>query len=444
MRALTRTTIVTFGLLMATVAGCGDESDDDASSGSTAAPDGSAASTSSAATPTGDTVETGPSTTDDEPGESQGSSEPIKFVVISGTGPGTTGVDVVPGAEAAVEAVNAEGGVNGRMLEMEFCDAQTDPNLAGQCARDAVGDDAVLATVGNTLYAGGEQINPVLEEAGMAAVATRAFAPADYESPIVFTIDGGGLVAIPGSNSIMASRGLQEIVTAAFDVPAALAGFEFINETIVPNYPGMSTKFVGVPPTATDVSTYVADAIRDDPEGLHIGANKALAVNFINGARSQGYTGTMTVPASVMTAEDISSQLGDRAGDLLLPASVSHDSEGWRQFETEMAEFRPDAPANETAALAWIGVHQFADVLADVEGELTRASVLDAFSSLEDWTLGGLLPPLTYTEPYDVEGYSRLFNPTVFPLEWRDGALVDAEDAGFVNMFTGEIVAAGG
>ena len=147
---------------------------------------------------------------------------PIRFMVIAGTGPGTTGADIVPGAHAAVEAINARGGVNGRKLEMEHCDPKNDPNRAGACARKAAEDETILVTVGNALLSGGEQVNPVLEKAGLAAIATKAYGPSDWNSPNVFTVEGGGPSGASGAAVILAAKGAKTFTIVSLQVPAVV------------------------------------------------------------------------------------------------------------------------------------------------------------------------------------------------------------------------------
>ena len=48
--------------------------------------------------------------------------------------------------QAAADAINAAGGINGRKIEFSVCNDQLDPNIAAQCAKSAAtnGDVGVL------------------------------------------------------------------------------------------------------------------------------------------------------------------------------------------------------------------------------------------------------------------------------------------------------------
>src|ERR1700737_1716063 len=64
------------------------------------------------------------------------SSAPIKLMVIGElSSPAISAPQLGRGAQAAINSVNAAGGVNGHKLELLSCNTQTDPNVAAGCAR---------------------------------------------------------------------------------------------------------------------------------------------------------------------------------------------------------------------------------------------------------------------------------------------------------------------
>src|SRR4051794_10278770 len=69
---------------------------------------------------------------------------PVKLMVIA---PVATPIQNVPdaeaGAQAAAAAINKAGGINGRAIQIEFCNTRSAVNAATQCARQAVSDQVV-------------------------------------------------------------------------------------------------------------------------------------------------------------------------------------------------------------------------------------------------------------------------------------------------------------
>ncbi len=82
----------------------------------------------------------------------QANGNPIKVgVIIALSGPAASyGASERRGIEAVVEKVNAEGGVNGRKIEIVVRDSKTNPTEAARLASQMIADDGVIAIVGGT------------------------------------------------------------------------------------------------------------------------------------------------------------------------------------------------------------------------------------------------------------------------------------------------------
>src|SRR5690349_6173212 len=87
-----------------------------------------------------DSAGTGTSDTGSESGSD--SSDPIKLMAM---GPIEAPECSIPwigvGAGAAVDEINAEGGVDGRQIELIVCNDENDPNKAVTCAREAIKEE---------------------------------------------------------------------------------------------------------------------------------------------------------------------------------------------------------------------------------------------------------------------------------------------------------------
>lgn len=87
------------------------------------------------------------------------SGDPVQIMLIyDDTGPGAA-PELLEGATAGVNVVNAQGGVNGRPVELVPCATANDPNTADDCARQAA-DEGIVAVVGElTLQKGHQRID---------------------------------------------------------------------------------------------------------------------------------------------------------------------------------------------------------------------------------------------------------------------------------------------
>src|SRR5690349_16490502 len=78
--------------------------------------------------------------------------EPLRIaVLIALSGPAAAyGADERAAVEAVVERVNAEGGINGRPIELIVRDTKTNPTEAARLANQVIADDKVIAIIGAT------------------------------------------------------------------------------------------------------------------------------------------------------------------------------------------------------------------------------------------------------------------------------------------------------
>jgi Periplasmic binding protein/Uncharacterized protein conserved in bacteria (DUF2188) len=121
-------------------------------------------------------------------------------------------------SEAAAEAVNADGGIDGRPITVVTCNIQ-DENGAAGCGCQAV-EEGVIATVGtfSTFSTFATQYLAVLEEAGIPQVAPYMIDFADYTSPINFPVMGGSLTITAGIGAQLSDDDAKSISVAYLDV----------------------------------------------------------------------------------------------------------------------------------------------------------------------------------------------------------------------------------
>jgi len=355
---------------------------------------------------------------------------PINLVSIAATGASTVGEKVGHGAAAAVKAINAAGGVNGRLLQVTSCDEKSDANIAAKCARDAASDSKVVALVASGSTFGG-QVDPILAQAQLADIGTLPFSEADFASPALFLTGAGGLAGTGGAASILATDGAKKINIAFQDVPAG-RGLEALTNVALAPFSLTVSKAVGIPPTAADLSPQVAQLISNNPDGIVVGTTKDLAVKIIAAARQQGYTKPITVPSA--------SIIGGTT-NVKFVGGFSHGGPGYDQFTAEMRKSDPSAPLDEDALSAWLSVHLFADTAKSLQ-TVTRATVWSAMNKVTSYDTKGLTPPLDFTQAQAGGGghFARVINPSVVELTYDNGSLKNVSNpAKFVNIFTGKV-----
>ena len=353
-----------------------------------------------------------------------GASGAIRIMNIT-TLSGTTGSDAPEAAqalEAGVKAINAAGGVNGRELDLIQCDDQGDPNRARECARQAI-DEGVVATVGDASGMRPSYI-PLLEPAGIPVVGAFPSTPPDFSSKVAFPVVGGVPSLFQGVGRQLEEQGdATKIGAVLTDFPQVSALADLLEEGLVGTSASIEEQAL-VPIGAPDLQSAVASSTGGGVDGVALLLLVNDNIRYIQQARSSGYTGPIAV--ADFSSEAIK-QLGNDADGVMVTGffqPLSSDMPAIARYKREMAKYAPDAPLEKLSAInAWVALQVFAHALKDVKS-VDRASVMEAMASVEDFDLGGFIPPLTMTTPFDNPNYPRLFNRQVWYEQVEEGQLV--------------------
>ncbi|HKE75645.1 MAG TPA: ABC transporter substrate-binding protein, partial [Acidimicrobiales bacterium] len=212
------------------------------------------------------------------------SGPPVKIVSIQGD---LTKDLNLPGLRAGVAAVNAAGGVHGRRIELEVCFDKNDANTAARCARDAVADSSVIATVSNQNNFG-TTVNPVLESAGMASVGSEPYTQSDFTSKVIFPTAVGGL-SVAGAAAVAADVvDAKRIVLPVIDVTAGRTLPPLIDAGVLAPRGMKLAATVPVPLTAADVSAQAAAVTDAKPDAILFALTPDIGQRFIQALLQQG------------------------------------------------------------------------------------------------------------------------------------------------------------
>jgi ABC-type branched-subunit amino acid transport system substrate-binding protein len=324
--------------------------------------------------------------------------------------------DGYTGVQAAIKYINAHGGVKGHPLIATECTDNDDPNLAAACATKAASNPQIIATAGQTTLQGAV-VDPILQHAGLPAIAANTFVSADFTSP-----------------DMLHARKVSFVYVQS---PAAATEVSLIDSTVLTprKLPPMTA--VGVSPTTGDMSAAVAKASLGSPGAIIMYAGQAQANSFVKAARQQGVTTPILIAASLESASAVEQQLSG-GQNLYFYTWFNHSGPFYDAFASQwQAAGNQLANADDIAINGWLAVTMFADVARTLPA-ITRASVMQAFSRLSGYTTGGLLPPLSYTKPGTALGGQapRVINPTMGLSQYQNGTFVPYDNGKFTNPFT--------
>ncbi|OZF53178.1 hypothetical protein CH293_11800 [Rhodococcus sp. 14-2470-1b] len=367
--------------------------------------------------------------------------EPVKVMTIGNwTQPllGTSNPEFPAGARAAAAAANAAGGLGGRPIEVLVCSDELNPDVARQCAREAV--KAKVAAVVGLQTTNETTVLPILESAGIPAVGVYPFTDIGLSSPASFPDVSGFVGQTLGMGVQLAAAGASEVSVV---VPGGLGGISgAISSSVEAGAAQANVPFaslVQVPAKSPDLSAVVAAATDD---GASVAGFANDEAEFVRSMRMLAPDSHVTTFPFNLTAKVLESVGEDAEGVLSVEGFVppSADTPGIRQFRADLEAFDPAIPVTATGLHEWLAMWTFVRVAGSLE-TVSSTSVQDAMNNVRELDMGGITPP--YSTTSGSSRYPRLFNPTVVFQTIEDGQTVlqNPADPPFVPI--GDLIDAG-
>ncbi|WP_229052555.1 ABC transporter substrate-binding protein [Aeromicrobium sp. Leaf350] len=208
-------------------------------------------------------------------------------VVLSLSGPAAPfGIPERDAAEAYIDDVNDQGGIDGRKIELIVEDDKTNPTEAASAAQSLV-DEGVVAIIGSTTGSATQ---------AMSAVTTAAEVPilglntaVGISGPYTFLATVGDEEMIPAIFDRMVAEGHTRI--AVFHQEDALGqyGAELFEELAAENRDVEIVATASAPLDATDVSAQASRLRNADPDAVFVAVSATgLASGFLRAADSIG------------------------------------------------------------------------------------------------------------------------------------------------------------
>jgi ABC-type branched-subunit amino acid transport system substrate-binding protein len=309
------------------------------------------------------------------------------------------------GFNAAVKAINASGGIDGRKINGVVCDDQVSTTAAATCAHNAVSARAaaVVEFSEETLT-----IDPIINTANIPLI-ELPLASSQLSEPNLYEIELGAVGDEAGEAVAQVKYLHSKKNSFAYpDIPSAGPSVPAWNDTFKAH--GWPTgKVIPVPVPAPDATPYAAAAVS--------GGIKSVAVilgsennKLIIAIRQSGSNVPIIQTADAESADQIKA-LGKYASNtyllsgLVTPAVTSNKTV--QNYIRQMNAVDPTAEKDTFSEGAWAEVYLFAQA-AKVAPSVTASGVETA---LNDHTFNlGLLPPVQFKTPVPACGQPRCFN----------------------------------
>jgi ABC-type branched-subunit amino acid transport system substrate-binding protein len=324
---------------------------------------------------------------------SAASSSPVKIMAMGQIQAATFSMPGIKvGAEAAVNRLNAAGGIDGHKIDLISCNDNGNPNGAAACARQAV-QDHVAAVVGEfTQY--GDNVLPLLRAAGIPSILPNALAPDDYTSSNAFDVITVPS-AFPGPALALANSGCKRIGVIADDVANSHAGLKLMQlgaqaggATLVPVY---------VPPTAQEFSGPVSTLLSQGVQCITFSVPPEQAAPAIVAIRQTGKP--VKIAALTTIVPDVLLKALKQAGngviglDFFYPST--YNSSAVQQMVSDVKKVDPSVAPSE-AVNSYAAVMVFAQAAKNLS-TITPQALTQHLSKLSN-VQTGLTQPLDFAK----------------------------------------------
>lgn len=314
------------------------------------------------------------------------------------TTPGQS-LDVFPegpaGAEAAANAINKQGGIDGHPIRIVVCDDQASPNQAAVCGRQAVSDHAVAVT-SQSLYS--SSYIKELTAANIPLVGNSVIGPADFTSPLSFPIGASVLAEYPAGALGLIKLGDTKVGIARIDTSLNIITANSVVAAIKSGG-GQFTTDVAVPTTVSDYGSYAQALKQAGTTGVVLIESTAASVGLIQAAASIGYHPAWVIVEGSLTdaqTKQLSSLIEGAVVPSTLPLPSDTSLPGIQMFISQMKA--EQATGNSAAATldstslgSWLAVYAVEGTLKGSQGPITSTVMLSKLRALDSLDIAGLV-----------------------------------------------------
>ncbi|MFJ7341331.1 ABC transporter substrate-binding protein [Streptomyces sp. NPDC101110] len=348
-------------------------------------------------------------------------------------------------ARAYARWINAEGGINGRKLNVLTCNDHNDSVAAAKCARRAVKENVVAVVGSYSQYA--DSFFPSLEGAGIPYIGGYGITNAEFTSPLSYPVNGGQPALLAGLGSALADCGPVALIR-----PDTIAGDQLpplLDSGLKAGGHRASTD----QRAAEDATAYDGQAdraLRTTAAGAADDGCVVPALGDRNGTFMDSFRRAREDYPEVRTATVLGSvdqTVIDATGGASGPYEGSYIT-GWYPVagdprwdgmkrvirEEAFGDNRID-PADAGVQTTWIAYTVFRQIVEALgDGEVSADTVAEALDDGLEIETGGLTPTLRwrFQDKLAGVGFPRLVNADVTLQVVRDGRLVAARK-GFLD-----------
>ncbi len=353
--------------------------------------------------------------------------EPIKVMTMA---PIDTEVLNTPAilniAEGAVIGINNAGGINGHEVQLITCNEGFDPNIAADCARDAV-DQGVAAVVGGfTINA--PNVLPILARADIPWVGPPLVSSNELTDPGAYPVNSG-IMSMAALGKRAVEDGCENIASVATQTgDAASDALAALVDRGMASAGADAPEVIRVPQIVSDFSG-VAQQL-DGADCVIISAPPAIVTGVVAANASLGADVEYYIFGGALTSEVIRPLGGALEGAITTSNFPVASDPAWDEAKQTVGDLADDDNGGWTSIFAqntWVAYQVLASALAEIEG-VTGADATAALDAASAVDTKGLTEPIDFTQENDADGLNRVFNSQIKFLRVKDSDVTPEGD----------------
>jgi branched-chain amino acid transport system substrate-binding protein len=333
------------------------------------------------------------------------SGEPIKIGWLTDATSVTRGTyyPEYEGAQLFFESLNANGGIDGRPVELVMRDMKIDAELAVTSATDLIQGENVIMLAGGTIEGRLPAVFDVVRANGVPFLSGHSARPDMFPTepdPLLFTV-GNVFEAMSDARleiwpQLMEEIGVDGGAISCYihQAPAAQAVCNRWLDEQVKQTPEFSIgPIVNAPLQTTDFTSFVRPIVDEDPAALFDISIASHAIGVAVAARNLGYEGPIVFSMTATPETDIQ-QVADQAGgdDLYALSNITSisetDVEEIQRILDAAEEYGTEIDPSAATVNGWLMGMVIADSLERCGADCDRAGLRDALEETDLDTKG--------------------------------------------------------
>ena len=286
--------------------------------------------------------------------------------------------------QAFAESVNADGGINGRDLEITVVDDGGTPSGAAQGARKLV-EEGVVAFVGGTSYASCAANAQYYAQEGIVAVEGIGVLPECTTSENIATVTPGPIVEDKLSYTFAVEElGLTKPCLLKEASPASTGMNAAVQEAVERTGVEPAYEDWNIPATQTDYTPLLIQAKEAGCESIKIGGGPQESVAVAEQMRAQG----MDDVVLMMSGASYDAGIGEMLAEFPNPMYAGSELETFDSDAEDMVAYQEfiaehELPQSAFTLATYLAASTVVEVLRGMDGEITAETVAEALTSTD-------------------------------------------------------------